>query len=267
MGFPVKTPEYEHLDELISPTSVFYGPVGSRRFGMTVGVNLLGEEKICSFDCPYCELGRTNVRMNQIKKDIQFLSPDEIESRFREGLRDQIDTGVNAIVISGNGEPTLYPQLFEVMDLLAVARDEVMSEVPLVIMTNGAHMDTRRTILGLEKADEVMIKVDAGNDDIFKTVNSPLVRSNIAKIIAGTRKLEKFSAQAFFVQGAIDNTTNSAVEEWMEVIGMMGPQKVYIYGLKRIPPISGLKAADEDTLYTIASKLKRRTSIEALVFP
>ena len=84
---------------------------------------------------------------------------------------------------------------------------------------------------------------------------------------AGTRKLKRFSAQAFFVQGSIDNTTNVAVEEWMEVIGMMAPQKVYIYGLKRIPPISGLKAADEDTLYTIASKLKRRTSIEALVFP
>ena len=267
MGIPVKTPEYEHLDELINPTSVFYGPIGSRRMGMTVGVNLLGDEKICSFDCPYCELGRTNVRMNQIKKDIQFLSPEEIETKVREGLRDQVDSGVESIVVAGNGEPTLYPQFFEAMELLTTARDELMPDIPIVVMTNGAHLDARKTIMGLEMANEVMIKVDAGNEDVFKSVNSPLVRSNITKIIAGTRKLKRFSAQAFFVQGSIDNTTNVAVEEWMEVIGMTAPQKVYIYGLKRIPPISGLKAADEDTLYTIASKLKRRTSIEALVFP
>ena len=133
-------------------------------------------------------------------------------------------------------------------------------------MSNGAHFDTRKTLVALEKADEVTVKVDAGNEEIFKSINSPLVRSNITKVISGTRKLKNFSAQAIFVQGSIDNTTNAAIEEWMEVIGMMAPQKVYIYGLKRVPPIAGLKAADEDTLYTIASKLKRRTSIEALVF-
>lgn len=57
------------------------------------------------------------------------------------------------------------------------------------------------------------------------------------------------------------------IDDWIEVVGMIKPAKVYLYSLKRVPPIKGLIAADEDTLYTIASKLKRRTQIESLVFP
>lgn len=266
MAIPSKTAEYEHLDELTNPTSVFYGPLPSRRFGLSAGINLLGQDKICSFDCPYCELGRTEVRMKHIKKEIPFKSPEEIQSAFRDGLRNHLTDGIQSVVVSGNGEPTLYPHLYEAMELLVVAKNELLSSARLIVLTNGAHLDSRRTLSALEMADEISVKVDAGNEEVFKSVNSPLVRSNLTKIIAGTRKLKKFSVQAFFVQGTVDNTTNAAVEEWIEVIGMMAPQKVYIYGLKRVPPITGLKAADEDTLYTIASKLKRRTSLEALVF-
>ncbi len=134
-------------------------------------------------------------------------------------------------------------------------------------MTNGVHGETRKILNSLNRLDEVMIKVDAGNENIFKRINNPLVRATLSKVIAGAQKLNNVSVQSFFVQGAIDNTLDSMIEEWIEVVGMMRPHKVYLYTLKRVPPISGLIPTDEDKLDTIASKLKRRTQIEVLVFP
>lgn len=262
-----RTPEYEHLDELNPISGTVYGPFSSRRLGQVLGINLFSDQKICSFDCPYCELGRTNIRMNQLKKEIRFTPPEELIEKIRTDMRAARGLPLERIVISGNGEPTLYPHLSEIIDLIITAKEEILPTLPIVLMTNGAHIDTRKLVNALNRLDEVMIKVDAGNEAVFKQINNPLVRANLPKVIAGAHKLAHRSIQSFFVTGVIDNTQNAMIEDWIEVVGMMRPSKIYLYSLKRVPPIKGLVAADEDTLYTIASKLKRRTQIEALVFP
>lgn len=247
-----------------------YGPVQSRRLGLSLGINPLGSVKLCSFDCPFCHLGRSVVRMNQIRKEVVFPTVDEIEKALRDKIRElkkEKEQPFQTLTISGNGEPTLHPEFDTLVERTLSVRDEMLIKAPLVILTNGAHMDSKKIILGLNKLDERMLKIDVGSDRMMKVVNDPLIRGNIARIVTGTRKLKDVIVQSLFAKGIADNTKNEDIEDWIEVIGMIKPKIVHIYSVYQPTAIPGILKVDEDTLYTIASKLKRRTQIESLVFP
>lgn len=262
--------EYESLQYTKPVTGIVYGPYASRRLGNSLGINLLGDgQKVCSFDCPYCDLGRTEIRLNRLKADALFPSLESIESALREGFLKSHQSVPKAdhIAISGNGEPTLHPFFPDAMDLIVKARDTYLPSTKIIVFTNGANLDIRRVADALNRADERFLKFDAGNDRVFKEINSPLVRSSLSKILCGVRLLKDVVIQSFFVQGTVDNTIPGDIEDWMEVIGLVKPKAVHIHGMSRVPAVSGLKRCDEDTLYTISSRLERRTQIRSLVFP
>ncbi len=269
MSFPIQTREYKHLKTLTESWGIVYGPVASRRLGASLGVNLCGPKKICSFDCPYCELGLTEIRMNQLKQDDLFPRPDAVGEAVRSRLREfaQSDESLDMLTISGNGEPTLHPDFLECVQAVIAARDDLRPTLKIGILSNGVHCDNRRVIQAMNLLDVRMIKIDAGNDQAFKRINRPLVRANLSKITSGLRKLDSVIVQSMFVQGEYDNTRLSDVEEWLEIIGIVQPTMVHLTTINRVPAESGLKAASEDTLYTIASRLKRKLQIECSVFP
>lgn len=242
-----------------------YGPVSSQRYGTTMGINLLGQDKVCSYNCVYCSLGPTELTMNKVRKDYAFPTLDDIREAFRAYIRKSVP--VDAVVVSGNGEPTLYPDFDEAMRMILHLRDEHLPGKKVVVLTNGAHLDSKKTVAGLNLADERVIKVDAGNDAVLQKVNDPLIRINMAKFLNGVHKLKDCTVQSLFFTGDIDNTLNEAVEEWIEVIGMIKPQTIQLCTLTRPSKTwPTLKAVDEDTLYSIAFKLKKRTNLEASVF-
>lgn len=269
MGLPITSNEYQDLKMITDSWGLVYGPVQSRRLGLSLGINLLGDQKLCSFDCLYCELGVTAVRMNQLKQESLFPPVDKIEEAARVKLRELSADSVKLdwITISGNGEPTLHPQFFECVEGLIKARSDLAPQTPIAVLTNGAHCDNRRVVQGLDLVDERIFKIDAGNENLLKQVNRPLVRANLSKLTSGARKLKDVVVQSLFVQGVADNTRLDYVEEWMEILGMVKPKKVQITTLARVPAVSGLKRVDEDTLYTIASRLKRKLQIECNVYP
>lgn len=262
--------EYGMLRYTKRDMPIVYGPRASRRLGNSLGINLLGNgSKVCSFDCPYCDLGRTELRLNRLKSEAMFPTIEEIEAAVGEGFTraHQSLPKVSAIAISGNGEPTLHPLFGEAIDVIVKARAAYLPETPIVVFTNGATLDSRRIVEALNKVDQRMLKIDAGNELMFKEINAPLVRASISKILSHARLLKDVTVQSFFVQGAIDNTQSSDIEDWIEVIGLIKPSAVHIHGMDRMPAVSGLIRCDEDMLYTIASLLERRTQIKSLVFP
>ncbi len=136
------------------------------------------------------------------------------------------------------------------------------------MLSNGAHLDSKKVVNGMNLADERVIKIDAGNDTLMAKVNDPLIRINMAKFLSGIRKLKDVTVQSLFFTGEVDNSGSEALEDWIEVIGMIKPQVVQLTTITRPTPIMpGLKALDEDALYSIAFKLKKRTMLEAAVFP
>jgi wyosine [tRNA(Phe)-imidazoG37] synthetase (radical SAM superfamily) len=242
-----------------------YGPIKSLRYGSSMGINLLGAEKVCSYNCVYCSLGATQLTMNKIRKDYVFPTADEISQSFKNFIK--LPHPVDAVVLSGNGEPTLYPGFDEIVKVLVQLRNEHLPGKPLIALTNGAHLDNKKVVQGLNLLDDRVIKLDAGNDKVMQLVNDPLIRINMAKFLSHLQRLTNTTIQSHFFKGSVDNTTNEAIEEWIEVVGMIKPKAIQLMTITRETPLKpDLVAVDEDTLYSIAFKLKKRTSLEARVF-
>jgi wyosine [tRNA(Phe)-imidazoG37] synthetase (radical SAM superfamily) len=187
MNFPKRSPEYSNLLELTEPWPVVYGPVPSRRLGKSLGINLLGTgPKACSYDCLYCDLGFTELRMRELKDKVHFPSVEDVSNAFRDRLvaMREAHEAFDNIAIVGNGDPLVYPDLEDVIDQLVKIRDEFAPHKPLVIMTNGAQIESRRRAQALNKLDERFIKLDAGNDAMMKRINNPLIRANVSKVIS-----------------------------------------------------------------------------------
>jgi wyosine [tRNA(Phe)-imidazoG37] synthetase (radical SAM superfamily) len=243
-------------------------PDSSAMFGRTIEIDFFGTKaKICSFDCPYCDLGATEVRLNKLKETGFIPTAAEIlesaQKRFRE-IHEK-GPGVDSIVISGNGEPTVHPEFPELTAGLMALRDVWLPKTPIVLFTNGCNLDQRRVHEAVNKVDQRVVKVDVGNERLFKVFNAPLSRVTLQKVISGIRLLKDVTIQAMFTQGSVDNTQSSDLDDWMEVIGLLKPKAVHISSISRPAHTQGLKRCDEDTLHTIASKLERRTGIKATV--
>ena len=262
--------EYAHfLTTDPKEMGICYGPIKQFGFNASLGVNLLGQgNKICSFDCPYCELGRTKMRLNRVKKDGPYASLDGLEFQLDKEFATYSEKKIqiDAIHISGNGEPTLYPHLVEAIDIILKLKNKYFSQSKTLMLTNGAHLDQRKTLEAVNKLDSVVFKLDVGNDRLLKEINAPLVRSTVSHLISTSQSIKNLSIQSFFVQGSNDNTKAADIEEWIEVIGLIKPRRVFISTLTHTPSIGGLIACDEDTLYTISSKLERKTGIKPEVF-
>jgi len=269
MEFPVKTSEYEELQEMKGPMGLCYGPVTSRRLGASLGINFLGtQDKICSYDCPYCELGLTKLKMSHIKKAMAYPSLAEIDGAVRKIVVDFTKSGTkfDTLCVSGNGDPTLHPEFLEAVQLLIKIRDDLVPENKVVVLSNGTTLDESKIIKAMNLFDERMIKLDAGNDEMLKKINAPLVRMNLSRLILGTKKLKDVILQAMFLQGAIDNTIPAEVEEWVEVVGIIKPKLVHLYSLDRVPPVPGLKQVPSQKLKEISQLLLKRTQIKGVVF-
>lgn len=242
-----------------------YGPVNSRRFGLSLGVNPLGPDKVCSFDCRYCDLGHTVMTMNKVRKELVFPARSEIVEAVRQELRKNHE-GLSAITFSGNGEPTLHPEFEELVADIQIARNELAPQAKLIALSNGAHLDSKKVIAGMNKLDIRVLKLDAGSDKMMKVLNAPLVRRNLSQLLTGFKKLNNCVIQAMFVKGPIDNTQASDVDEWVELVGMIQPVGVQLLTVTRPPADSAILPVEEDVLYSIAFKLKKRTQLEAQIF-
>lgn len=238
--------------------------------GRIVDVNILGTKaKLCSFDCAYCDLGATEVRLNKLKDEGVLPSVDDVIEAARADFKRIHTVGpmIDTITISGNGEATLHPEFPEIVKALVELRNEWLPGKPIALFTNGALLEQRRICDAANLLDQRFVKLDAGNERVFKTMNTPLSRVTLQKVLGGIRRLKDVSIQAMFAQGAIDNTQSSDIEDWIEVIALLQPKTVWIQGVSRAPQYSAVKHCDEDTLYTIASKLERRTALKAIVLP
>lgn len=248
---------------------LIYGPVRSRRLGQSLGINLCGSTKICSFDCVYCNLGPTEIRLNQLKSSGIFPSPKEVGNNLREKLR-QISLNsepIDHITLSGNGEPTLHPEFLSCVEEILAARADIAPHIPIVALTNGVHLDNKRVVFALNQINERFVKLDAGNELRMKSINQPLVRANLSKITSGISKLKDTTIQSLFIEGIYSNTQLSDIEDWMEIIGMIKPKAIHLMTIRPdLETPSGIASASEDTLYTIASRLKRKLQIDAQVY-
>lgn len=144
------------------PDSTVYGPVFSWRFGNSLGIDLLLTNSICSFRCPYCQLGRINVPT--VDRRVWVPTDRVIADLRKVGWRD-----CDVITISGNGEPTLASNLGEVIKAV-----RALTKKPIVVLTNGSMLNIPAVRKDLSLADHVSCKLDAASDELLSTLNRPI---------------------------------------------------------------------------------------------
>ena len=241
-----------------------FGPVISRRYGRSLGVNPLPANlKICNFNCPYCECGWTDVAESRQLDPAQFPTVEGIEAGLRKVLASGVP--VDNITVCGNGEPTLHPEFTKLAKRLVAVRSELAPGAGLVILANSTNLDRPEIIEALAQFDEPIMKLDAGTEELFKKINLPLSPMKIDNICDVLKRLPNIVIQSMFVQGRICNTSEEELAPWLQRLGEIKPRLVQVYSLDRVPPDSKLERVSAEELDAIAQRIEQ-LGIPAKVF-
>lgn len=213
----------------LAPHTV-YGPVPSRRYGVTLGVNLLPlAEKHCTFRCTYCQLGPEKHH----NAPHEFPDVATLEREVTAALVDK--PAIDALVVSGNGEPTLHPHLAEALATLARVRDAYLPGCAIVVLTAGTELHRPEVRAALRYVDEVAVKLDAGTQAVFAKLDMPWQPLQLDALTATAALLPDVAVQTILVRGRVDNTTESEVAAWLARIRQIQPKRVDLYTLDRKP--------------------------------
>ena len=255
---------------LLVKEELIYGPLVSRRLGRSLGVNLLGfGEKICSFNCRYCQCGWTKHPTMEVVERIADLPPPErvvgeLERRLQQLSREGI--AIDVITFSGNGEPTLHPQLGEIVKAAAALRDRYTPDAKLAILSNSSTVHRPEVRAALEGVDLKLMKLDAGSETLMRRINLPARGFDFALMLQGLAQLEGVLLQSMFVWGRVENTDPFAIRDWAERVAEIRPLGVQVYTIDRIPADPDLRPVPRAVLVSIAGYARRIADVPIDVY-
>ncbi|MEK7469301.1 MAG: radical SAM protein [Planctomycetota bacterium] len=262
--------EYSELKPWRLPEGILYGPFPTRRKGRALGVNLLPPgDKACTFNCVYCQCGWTPVdvfRSGEWKAKCPSL--EDVRKGIEEGFAGLLAEGnaPDAIVVSGNGEPTLYPDFEEAVGLVLAGRDQWFPKTRTMVLTAGTELGRPDIRRACDRLDERCVKLDAGDAKTLKKIDLPLVPFSLDTLVSNCAKLRDVTIQSFFTQGVVDNTKETAIGAWLDRLDEIQPVEVQVYSLDRVPPAKGLKKVARAELESIAARVAQRLGVPAHVF-
>jgi wyosine [tRNA(Phe)-imidazoG37] synthetase (radical SAM superfamily) len=181
--------------------NIIFGPVNSRRFGMSLGIDLSPALKQCNFDCLYCELAPAAT----VDKQTQSISVKEIITELKSHLNENIDV----ITLTANGEPTLYPNLSELIDAI----NDIKGETETLILTNSATLMDESIYTSLLKLDQVKLSLDAVSSDVFKKIDRPHESIEVANIVERVITFSKEYSGKLFIEILFVHQLNDTKEE------------------------------------------------------
>jgi len=242
-------------------TAIVYGPVVSRRFGRTLGVNLApAGRKACNFACAYCRHARCEPPARRDWPD-----PAGVVGALERAL--ETCGEIDAIAVAGQGEPTLHPAFVPIAEGLFHARQRLAPGARLALLSNGSTLNRPEVVNALRRFDARCMKLDAGDATTFRVMNSAPI--SLGRLIGDLRSVGRLTLQSMFVQdadGKVDNTTPDAVHAWLEAVGRIRPEGVDIGTLDRtVPRRSSLQRVPAGVLEQIAGRV-RALSVPVRVF-
>ncbi|MBN2681083.1 MAG: radical SAM protein [Bacteroidales bacterium] len=240
---------------------VVFGPVKSRRLGISLGINLLPiDSKLCNFNCIYCECGWT-ISEKGVKK--QFQPRNTVKQLLEQKLIEMSQKGEkpDVITFAGNGEPTLHPDFAGIIEDTIEVRDKLSPEARIAVLSNATQLHRQKVIDALQKIEDPILKLDSAFPSTLMLLNCPNCYFDEKEIINNFRKFKgNFILQTMFLKGEykkqiIDNTTEKEVSAWIEIIKKVKPRKVMIYTIARDTPSSNLQKIEIQTLQKIAERV------------
>ncbi len=247
------------MSTIIYPSPIF-GPVHSRRLGISLGINLLpADGKVCSFDCIYCECGFNEAHRPQLPLPTREEVADKLESKLQQMKADgQLP---DVLTFAGNGEPTCHPHFAEIIDDTIRLRNQYCPEAKVSVLSNSTMIHRQTVHDALMRVDNNILKLDTVDADYIQKVDHPNGSYDVEAII---ERMKAFNGhliiQTMFMTGtcdgeSVDNTGDEYVMPWLETVKAIAPQQVMIYTIDRETPTAGLQKATHEQLDQIRDRV------------
>ena len=243
-------------------TDIIYGPIRSRRLGISLGVNLLPlHSKLCNFDCIYCECGWNED--NRAEKP-RFNSREEVYAALEATLSKMQAEGAlpDVITFAGNGEPTIHPEFEGIINDTIALRNKFAPEAKVSVLSNATQLHREGVRNALHKVDNAILKLDSAFTATAKLINKPQGDYSVERIVEQFESFGKeFVLQTMFLRGEyngsiVDNTTESEITAWLAVVEHLRPRSVMVYSIDRATPCKTLEKIDREELDRIADKVR-----------
>lgn len=246
---------------IIYPSPIF-GPVQSRRLGISLGINLLPDDgKVCTFDCIYCECGLNATRRS--RKPLP--TREEVSTALEKKLNEMQAGGVrpDVLTFAGNGEPTIHPQFPEIIADTIALRNKFCPNAKVSVLTNATLITRNKVFEALKLIDNNIVKLDTVNREYIQNIDRPTGNYDLAAII---ERMKAFNGQAviqtMFMKGIangidVNNTGDEYVLPWIAAVKEIAPREVMIYTIDRETPTDGLEKATHEELDRIVELLRR----------
>ena len=238
---------------------IVFGPVHSRRLGVSLGINLLPVDgKVCSFDCIYCECG-----LNRDGRTGSKLPTREcVKKELEETLLSMAETGKapDVITFAGNGEPTLHPDVGGIIDDTICLRNKFFPKAKIAVLSNATMLHKREVFNALLLVDDAILKLDSISDRRIRQINAPNSPYFCSKELV--EQLSRFNGKAIiqtmFLKGnlqgeSVDNTTDEEIKGWIDALKVIQPRQVMIYTIDRETPVKNLHKVTKEELEVIAA--------------
>ncbi len=252
--------------------NIIYGPIHSRRLGVSLGINLLPTQvKLCTFDCIYCECGfnqpvthpvlptREQVR-EALEQTLLPYSPSSILNPSSSILLPPLDV----ITFSGNGEPTLHPDFAGIIEDTCQLRDKYCPQAKVSVLSNATQLGRKDVVEALQHCDNRILKLDSGIDATMRLIDTPVDKQlKVEDIVQKLMVFDSdFTLQTCFLRGQVngqevDNTTPQEVEAWYKVVHQLRPKQIMIYVIDRATPVKTLEKISRTQMEAIAQPLRR----------
>jgi len=223
-----------------------FGPVASRRFGTSLGIDLSPDTKQCNFDCLYCELAPAAT----VPAYTQSYTPKEIVDELQISLTQHPNTEV--ITLTANGEPTLYPHLDELIQMI----DTMKKETQTLILTNSATLSNPKTYKSLLKLDQVKLSLDAVTSEVFKKIDRPHEDIDLSKLVESVIRFSheykgKLFIEVLFVKGL--NDTDEEISAINKVLEDVRCERIDLGTIDR-PPAYPIEGITYEKLFEVSHK-------------
>ena len=249
------------MSTVIYPSPIF-GPVHSRRLGVSLGINLLpADGKRCTFDCIYCECGFNK----DFRPHLPLPTREEVRTALEARLKDMQANGPapDVLTFAGNGEPTLHPHFPEIIEDTRALRDRYFPEAKISVLSNSTQVFRPEVFEALKRVDNNILKLDTVDGDYIRLVDRPSGHYEVDRLVERLKAFEgKVIIQTMFMKGTfegkdVDNTSDRFVEPWLKAVKEIGPSQVMIYTIDRETPDHDLRKATHEELDRIAARVRQ----------
>lgn len=250
------------MKEMLTYPSPIFGPVHSRRLGLSLGINLQpGDGKLCTFDCIYCECGFNADHRTRSRRPTRM----EVSSALRLKLEEMRAAGTqpDVLTFAGNGEPTCHPDFPAIISDTVALRDELAPLAKVSVLSNSTQIHREEIRQALLLVDNNILKLDTVDEDFIRLVDRPTSSHyDVRRIVSDMELFEgHLVVQTMFLRGMadgrpIDNTTDRYVGPWLDALRRIRPREVMVYTIDRATPAPDLEKASHEELDRICSQVK-----------